>query len=133
MRCWGVQWVANPAFLSGFLCSALLCVAPYCVPGSVRVVSGGRGLRIAGFLASQMWQALEGRPNRRGEVPTRYFHLRLRFPVPLTRANIRAELTLVVLTIMLGTDVALFPGSIGSGLCTILHLDLGEPHFHALG
>jgi hypothetical protein len=31
--------VANSAYLGGFLFSGLLCVAPYCVPGGVRVVS----------------------------------------------------------------------------------------------
>src|SRR5918995_972726 len=31
--------VAIPAHLGGFLCSGLLPVAPYCVPGGVRVVS----------------------------------------------------------------------------------------------
>jgi hypothetical protein len=32
--------LANPAYLSRFPFSALPCVAPYCVPGGVRVVSG---------------------------------------------------------------------------------------------
>jgi hypothetical protein len=31
----GPAGFASPAFLSGFLCSALPRVAPYCVPGSV--------------------------------------------------------------------------------------------------
>jgi hypothetical protein len=39
MRCRGLHKVANPPYLSGFLCSGLLRVAPYCVPGGVRVVS----------------------------------------------------------------------------------------------
>ena len=39
MRCRGMQRLANDAYLSGFLCSALLRVAPYCVPGGIRVVS----------------------------------------------------------------------------------------------
>ena len=35
--------LANPAFLGGLLCSALLRVAPYCAPCGVRVVpAGGR-------------------------------------------------------------------------------------------
>ena len=38
MRCRDLQGFANLAFLSGFLCSGLLHVAPYCVPGGVRVV-----------------------------------------------------------------------------------------------
>src|SRR5215204_1604464 len=39
MRCRGVQGVANTPYLKGFLCCALLLVAPYCVPGGIRVVS----------------------------------------------------------------------------------------------
>jgi hypothetical protein len=31
--------VANPVFLREFPFSGLLCVAPYCIPGDVRVVS----------------------------------------------------------------------------------------------
>jgi hypothetical protein len=31
--------LANPAYLKRFLCSGLLRVAPYCVPGGIRVVS----------------------------------------------------------------------------------------------
>src|SRR5215216_2332506 len=38
-RCRGVPGIANAAYLGGFLCSALLRVAPYCVPGGIRVVS----------------------------------------------------------------------------------------------
>jgi hypothetical protein len=36
-----VQGVANAAYLEGFLFSGLLGVAPYCVPGGIRVVSKG--------------------------------------------------------------------------------------------
>ena len=39
MCCRGVQRLAKPVFLGHFLCSGLLGVAPYCVPGGVRVVS----------------------------------------------------------------------------------------------
>src|ERR671921_2185876 len=39
MRCRGVQGIAEPAYLEGFLFSGLLGVAPYCVPGGVSVVS----------------------------------------------------------------------------------------------
>ena len=35
----GLPRVANPAYLSCFLFSGLQCVAPYCAPGGVRVVS----------------------------------------------------------------------------------------------
>src|SRR5918995_3888911 len=38
-RCRSSPGVAMPAFLSGLLCSGLPRVAPYCVPGGVRVVS----------------------------------------------------------------------------------------------
>jgi hypothetical protein len=65
-----------------------------------QVKSGYSGLRVAGFFAIQMRQMLEGPPNRRGEAPTRDFHLRLRFPGPFTRADIHAGLTHVVLTTM---------------------------------
>jgi hypothetical protein len=34
-----LQGVAKTAYLGGFLCCGLLHVAPYCVPGGVRVVS----------------------------------------------------------------------------------------------
>src|SRR5215208_1282734 len=40
MCCRGVHGIANAAYLSGFLFSDLLLVAPYCVPGGIRVVSG---------------------------------------------------------------------------------------------
>lgn len=43
---------------------------------------------------------LGGPPNRRGEAPTRDFHLRLRFPVPFNGADIYSGLTHVVLTSM---------------------------------
>ena len=39
MCCRGVHSLANPAFLGCFLFSGLPCVAPYFVPGGVRVVS----------------------------------------------------------------------------------------------
>ena len=42
MRCSGVQRIANDAYLGDFLFSGLLRVAPYCVPGGIRVVSNGR-------------------------------------------------------------------------------------------
>jgi hypothetical protein len=36
-----VQGIANAAYLEGFPFSALLRVAPYCVRGGIRLVSGG--------------------------------------------------------------------------------------------
>src|SRR5215203_1369906 len=41
MCCRGVHGVANPAYPEGFPFPALLSVAPYCVPGGIRVVSRG--------------------------------------------------------------------------------------------
>ena len=38
-RFWVLQAFAKPAYLSRFLFYGLLCVAPYCAPGGVRVVS----------------------------------------------------------------------------------------------
>jgi hypothetical protein len=40
MRCRDLQGVANPLYLSRFLFCGLPCVAPYCVRGGLRVVSG---------------------------------------------------------------------------------------------
>ena len=51
----GFALVAKPPFLGGFLFPDLQSVAPYCVPGGIRVVSGERGLRDAGSFANQMW------------------------------------------------------------------------------
>jgi hypothetical protein len=45
--------VANTAYLKGFLFSGLPCVAPYCVPGGVRLVSRVSGLRVVGSIADQ--------------------------------------------------------------------------------
>src|SRR5215211_3362947 len=39
MRCRRLLGLANPAYLSRFLCSAMPSIAQYCVPGGVRVVS----------------------------------------------------------------------------------------------
>ena len=52
MYCRGLHEVANPAFLSRFLCSGLLRVAPYCVPGGIRVVSTAPRSRPPQALAS---------------------------------------------------------------------------------
>jgi hypothetical protein len=37
----GVHGIANAAYLEGFPFSGLLRVAPYCVPGGIRMVSKG--------------------------------------------------------------------------------------------
>src|SRR5215212_2995186 len=44
MRCRGLQRLANPAYLSDFLCCGLLHVAPYCAPGGIRT---GPGIRLS--------------------------------------------------------------------------------------
>jgi hypothetical protein len=98
-----VQGVANAAYLEGFPFSTLLSVAPYCVPGGIRVVSGEvRSLWITRrrFVCKPDCQMLGVPPNRLGEAPTRDFHLRVDLPVPFTRADIHAELTHVALTSM---------------------------------
>ena len=46
-----MQGVANAAYLSRNRFCGLLYVAPYCVPGGVRVVSKGCRLRLAGSFA----------------------------------------------------------------------------------
>jgi hypothetical protein len=46
MRCSGLHGLANCAYLGGFLFPRLLRVAPYCVPGGVRVVSSGVGFQV---------------------------------------------------------------------------------------
>src|SRR5215203_970746 len=56
MRCRGLLGLANPAYLSWFPSSVLHCVALYCVPGGVRVVSGVRRSRGAGSIESR-WRA----------------------------------------------------------------------------
>jgi hypothetical protein len=55
MRCRGVQGIVNAAYLQGFPFPASLSVAPYCVPGGIRVVSNVvRGLRVTSSIVSQM-------------------------------------------------------------------------------
>jgi hypothetical protein len=58
----GLPRVAIPAYLSDFLFSGLHCVAPYCAPGGIRVVSKGQGYRA--FLA------LENRGFAESRIPT---------------------------------------------------------------
>src|SRR3712207_648555 len=48
MCCCGLHRLANPPYLDGFLVSGLLCVARYCVPGGVKVMSEVRGLHVTG-------------------------------------------------------------------------------------
>src|SRR5215212_8643883 len=60
MRCRGVHGLANPAFLSWFLCSGLLSVAPYCAPGGISVVSRG----ISGYARCGSLYSSHGWPDR---------------------------------------------------------------------
>jgi hypothetical protein len=60
----------------------------------VKVGSRVRGLHLAGSFANQLWQALEGPHNRRGEVPTRDFHLRVELPVPFTSYHFKEAIVL---------------------------------------
>ena len=90
------------------------------------VKSGDSGLRVAGFFANQMCQMLGGPPNRRGEAPTRDFHLGLRFPGPFTRADIHAGLTHVVLLPCVGPGITGVSVPVEPRLCRILDMDFGE-------
>ena len=87
---------------------------------------GAGGLRVAGTFANQMWQALEGPPNRLGEIPTRGFNLRIDFPLPLTRADIHARLTHVVLTSMRRTEAKGSSGVLPGDPCRMLDTDFEE-------
>jgi len=55
MRCRGVHESANAAYLKEFPFSTLLSVARYCVPGGIRVVSGGATATVR---QQVQWQAL---------------------------------------------------------------------------
>jgi hypothetical protein len=63
-------------------------------------VSKVRGLAVAGTFAIERWQELEGPPNRRGEVPTRVFHLCGDLPIPFTRTDKHAGVAHIALTSM---------------------------------
>src|SRR5215208_6485996 len=67
MRCRGLLRVANPPYLSGFFFSGLLCVAPYCASGGIRVVSGG-GSR-CGPRAIRVGDLPRGRAAKPGDDP----------------------------------------------------------------
>ena len=54
MGCSGLHRVAHPAYLSRILFSAMPCVASYCVPGGVRVVSEAGGWHLSDPLASEI-------------------------------------------------------------------------------
>jgi hypothetical protein len=134
-RCRGLQRLANPAYLGGFLFSGLLRVAPYCVPGGIRVVSREvrrQWITRRRFLCNPDVPYARGPPNRRGEAPTRDFHLRLRFPSPFARADIHAGLTHVVLLPRVGPGITGVSDPVEPRLCRILDMDFGEFTFHAL-
>src|SRR5215217_2542495 len=106
MRCRGLHRVADPPYLGHFPFSALPCVAPYCVPGGIRVVSGEVGRQwitrrrflcnpeVADARASD--RSTRRSPDERLQPPST-------LPVPFNRADIHPRLTHMVLTIMLGT------------------------------
>jgi hypothetical protein len=76
----------------------LLTIAGYCVRVRVKLGSRVRALRVAGSFGDRMWLALEDPPNRRREVPTRDFNLRVDLPVPINGVDIHAGLTHGALT-----------------------------------
>jgi hypothetical protein len=124
-----LQRLANPAYLGGFLFSGLLRVAPYCVPGGIRVVSREvrrQWITRRRFLCNPDVPYARGPPNRRGEAPTRDFHLRLRFPSPFARADIHAGLTHVVLLPCVGPGITGVSDPVEPRLCRILDMDFGE-------
>jgi hypothetical protein len=104
-------------------------IAACCVRVRVKLGSFGAGnpwIARRGSVACHMWQALEGPPNRRGEGPTRDFNLRVRLPVPFTRADIHAGLTHVVLTSMRRTGAKGSQSVLPSDPCRMLDTDFGE-------
>src|SRR5215211_2210426 len=89
--------------MSDLLFPRLPGIAACCVRVRVKLGSFGVGspwIARRGSVANQMWQALEGPPNRRGEVLRKDFNLRVRLPVPFTRADIHAGPTHEVLNSM---------------------------------
>src|SRR5215217_2738172 len=126
MRCRDVQGVANPAKISDLLFLRLPGIAACCVRVRVKLGSFGAGspwIARRSFVASQMWQALEDPPNRRGEVPTRDFDPRVRLPVSFTRADIYAGLTHVVLASMRRTGAKGPQSVLPSDPCRMLDTD----------
>jgi hypothetical protein len=75
-------------------------IAHYCIRVRVKLGSSVRKLRVAGSFANQMCQALAGPPNRRGDVPTRDFHLCGDPPIPFTKSDNHAGVAHVALTSM---------------------------------
>src|SRR5919112_6741206 len=122
--------------MSDLLFPRLPGIAACCV--RVRVKLGSSGVENSwiarrGSVASQVWQALEGPPNRRGEVPARDFDLRVRLPVSFTRADIHAGLTHVVLNSMRRTGTKGPQSVLPSDPCRMPDTDFGESPFRALG
>src|SRR5215211_1503420 len=112
--------------MSDLLFPRLPGIAACCVRVRVKLGSFGAGspwIARRGSVAYQMWQALEGPSNRRGEVPTRDFDLRVRLPVSFTRADIHAVLRHVVLTFMRRTGAKGPQSVLPSDPCRMLDTD----------
>jgi hypothetical protein len=81
MCCRGLLGVADTAFLKDFLCSGLPCIAPYCAPSGIRVVSNanvslkiGRG-GLSPRSADRLWGPLvlitfRWSPSASGQMPS---------------------------------------------------------------
>jgi hypothetical protein len=95
-----LQGFAISVFLRGFLFPALPIIAGDCIQVRVKLGSSVRRLRVAASFANQMCQALAGPPNRRGDVPTRDFHLCGDPPIPFTKTDNHAGVAHVALTSM---------------------------------
>src|SRR5215210_2793753 len=92
MCCSDLQRFANPAYLSRFPFSGLLCVAPYCAPGGIRVESTEEWLL---HHTARTWHAPEACPAPRrvrhySGTGLQRFHMK---PVPFKPAQIGMSIT----------------------------------------
>jgi hypothetical protein len=76
MRCRHLLGLANPPYLSWFPFPALLHIAPYCVPGGVRVVSEVSGSHITDSFTLDPRVAMGTGCSQLGEfTPDGFLHL----------------------------------------------------------
>jgi hypothetical protein len=83
MRCRGLHRLANPAYISQFLFPGLLHIAPYCVPGGVRVVSEVSGSHITDSFTLDPRVAMGTGCSQLGEfTPDGFLHLHSTWQCP---------------------------------------------------
>jgi hypothetical protein len=92
-----------------------------------------RRLSVAGSFVNERWQALEGLPNRRGEVPTGEFNRCVGISILFTKADIHAGLTHVVWFPRIGAGQRDTQAGLPDDPCRMLDTDFCEFTFHALG